>query len=93
MRKPPPKKRNPIEALWCRHCGKTGLRYQGRRNRKQGGFNEVYRCVHCERTSQNPPQQAPKGRAPVLMCRYHDVPVAHLQLWRKVASMPWRVSP
>lgn len=83
--------RNPVEDLWCRHCDKRGLRYQGTRRRPAGGIAKVYLCVHCGRRSHDPVKCRPAKALPAGPIHpYHDVPVACLQRWRRLVTMSWR---
>jgi len=84
---------NPVEPLACRHCDKIGLRYQGSRQRVGGGLHRIYKCVHCQRSNQNPGQPAHKPKPKGPLCPRHEIPVAEMQRLNRLTTMPWSASP
>lgn len=91
MKKPPPKKANPIEPLLCNHCDHRGLRYQGSINRPSGPVS-VYKCEDCGRRSQNPSTERKAKRVrDESLCPYHGVPRDYIAMAYRATTMPWRV--
>lgn len=90
MRRPPPKKANPIEPLLCNHCDHRGLRYQGSR-KKATHIAKVYKCVECGRTSNNPVAERLPQAESVELCPHHWVPRDFLARMFRLQTMSWRV--
>lgn len=92
------RRKNPVINTPCRHCNQLGLRYQGTSTKTSlkgtPTVTAVYRCDHCKRQNSNPgqapkPSQAAQARQHGPLCPYHDIPIAHLQLAKRITTMPW----
>ncbi len=89
-KRPGGRRKNPLEPLLCNHCDHRGLRYQGKKNLKEG-FSKIYRCPSCGRYSSNPVSERKKVTEPVEMCLYHDAPKSFMSRMFRLQTMSWRV--